>query len=91
MLGNFLYCNPAKLDLGDVALNFLISELAKYGPNVVLIYGGGSEMNAGSIITNPIRTRNLMWAATWALNTLVSRGRSTGWMVHMVSRNSLDA
>ena len=23
-----------------------------------------------------------MWAATWALNTLVSRGKSTDWMVH---------
>ena len=29
---------------------------------------------------------NLMWAATWALNTLVSRGKSTDWMVHMLGQ-----
>lgn len=27
-----------------------------------------------------------MWAATWALNTLVSRGKSTDWMVHMIGQ-----
>ena len=27
-----------------------------------------------------------MWTATWALNTLVSRGKSTDWMVHMLGR-----
>ena len=30
---------------------------------------------------------NLMWAATWALNTLVSRGKSTDWMVHMLGQS----
>lgn len=30
---------------------------------------------------------NLMWSATWALNTLVSRGKSTGWMVHMIGQS----
>ncbi|MGM9992827.1 MAG: iron-containing alcohol dehydrogenase [Candidatus Bruticola sp.] len=25
---------------------------------------------------------NIMWTATWALNTLISRGKSTDWMVH---------
>lgn len=29
---------------------------------------------------------NLMWSATWALNTLVSRGKSTDWMVHMLGQ-----
>ncbi len=29
---------------------------------------------------------NLMWTATWALNTLVSRGKSTDWMVHMIGQ-----
>lgn len=28
-----------------------------------------------------------MWAATWALNTLVSRGKSTDWMVHMLGQS----
>lgn len=28
-----------------------------------------------------------MWAATWALNTLVSRGKSTDWMVHMIGQS----
>lgn len=30
---------------------------------------------------------NLMWAATWALNTLVSRGKPTDWMVHMIGQS----
>ena len=29
---------------------------------------------------------NIMWAATWALNTLVSRGKSTDWEVHMLGQ-----
>ena len=29
---------------------------------------------------------NIMWTATWALNTLISRGKSTDWMVHMVGQ-----
>ena len=29
---------------------------------------------------------NIMWAATWALNTLVSRGKSTDWTVHMLGQ-----
>ena len=28
-----------------------------------------------------------MWAVTWALNTLVSRGKSTDWMVHMIGQS----
>ena len=27
---------------------------------------------------------NIMWAATWALNTLISRGKTTDWMVHQL-------
>lgn len=29
---------------------------------------------------------NIMWCATWALNTLVSRGKTTDWMVHMLGQ-----
>jgi len=29
---------------------------------------------------------NIVWTATWALNTLVSRGKSTDWMVHMLGQ-----
>lgn len=29
---------------------------------------------------------NLMWAATWALNTLIAKGKSTDWMVHMLGQ-----
>lgn len=29
---------------------------------------------------------NIMWTATWALNTLVSRGKSTDWTVHMLGQ-----
>ena len=42
MLGNFSYCNPTKLYFGEDSLNYLNTELPKYGSNVVLIYGGGS-------------------------------------------------
>lgn len=29
---------------------------------------------------------NIMWTATWALNTLVACGKSTDWMVHMIGQ-----
>ena len=29
---------------------------------------------------------NIMWTATWALNTLISRGKETDWMVHMLGQ-----
>lgn len=30
---------------------------------------------------------NIMWTATWALNTLVAMGKSTDWMVHMLGQS----
>lgn len=47
MLGNFSYCNPCKLYFGDKSLDYLNTELPKYGKNVVLIYGGGSIKKNG--------------------------------------------
>lgn len=29
---------------------------------------------------------NLMWSATWALNTFVAQGKTTDWMVHMLGQ-----
>ncbi|MDO4493336.1 MAG: iron-containing alcohol dehydrogenase [Clostridia bacterium] len=29
---------------------------------------------------------NIMWTATWALNTLISRGKTTDWMVHQLGQ-----
>lgn len=29
---------------------------------------------------------NIMWTATWALNTLVAKGKSTDWMIHMLGQ-----
>ena len=29
---------------------------------------------------------NIMWSATWALNTLIAKGKSTDWMVHMLGQ-----
>lgn len=29
---------------------------------------------------------NIMWAATWALNTLIACGKTTDWMVHMLGQ-----
>lgn len=47
MLGNFMYCNPTRLYFGEDALKNLNSELCKYGPRVLLIYGGGSIKKSG--------------------------------------------
>ena len=47
MLGNFVYCNPTKLYFGEDSLQYLNQELPKYGPNVVLVYGGGSIKKNG--------------------------------------------
>ena len=33
--------------------------------------------------TNYEARSNIMWISTWALNTLVAKGKSTDWMVHM--------
>lgn len=30
---------------------------------------------------------NIMWTATWALNTLIQKGKSTDWMVHMLGQS----
>jgi len=30
---------------------------------------------------------NIMWTATWALNTLISKGKTSDWMVHMIGQS----
>ncbi len=30
---------------------------------------------------------NIMWSATWALNTLLDKGKTTDWMVHMIGQS----
>lgn len=30
---------------------------------------------------------NIMWISTWALNTMVAKGKSTDWMVHMIGQS----
>jgi len=30
---------------------------------------------------------NIMWISTWALNTFLSRGKKTDWMVHMIAQS----
>lgn len=47
MLGNFSYHNPTKLYFGEDALSYLKGELANYGKNVLLVYGGGSIKKSG--------------------------------------------
>ncbi len=47
MLGNFTYHNPCAVHFGPDALDCLAPELANYGKNVVLIYGGGSIKKSG--------------------------------------------
>ena len=47
MLGNFSYHNPTKLYFGEDSLSCLKDELAKYGENILLVYGGGSIKKSG--------------------------------------------
>lgn len=47
MLGNFSYSNPTKLYFGEDSLAYLNEELPKYGPRVLLTYGGGSIKKTG--------------------------------------------
>ncbi len=47
MLGNFSYSNPTRLYFGDDSVSFLADELKKYGPKVMLTYGGGSIKKNG--------------------------------------------
>lgn len=47
MLGTFTYHNPTKLHFGSDSLSFLAEELAQFGSNVVLAYGGGSIKRNG--------------------------------------------
>ncbi|MCI5578499.1 MAG: iron-containing alcohol dehydrogenase, partial [Oscillospiraceae bacterium] len=37
--------------------------------------------------TNYEARSNIMWTATWALNTLVEKGKTTDWMVHMIGQS----
>lgn len=47
MLGKFVYANPTKLYFGENSLEYLSGELAHYGKNVMLVYGGGSIKKNG--------------------------------------------
>lgn len=37
--------------------------------------------------TNYEARSNIMWIVTWALNTLVAKGKTTDWMVHMIGQS----
>ena len=47
MRGNFEYYNPTKLIFGENSVNKLKDELANYGTNILLVYGGGSIKKTG--------------------------------------------
>ncbi len=45
--------------------------------------------SANIAIKNPLdyeARSNIMWTATWALNTLIAKGKSEDWMVHMLGQ-----
>lgn len=45
--------------------------------------------SADNAVLNPTdyeARSNIMWTATWALNTVVAKGKSTDWMVHMLGQ-----
>lgn len=46
--------------------------------------------SSGIAIQNPEdyeARSNIMWTATWALNTLLAQGKATDWMVHMLGQS----
>lgn len=46
--------------------------------------------SADIAVQNPLdyeARSNIMWTATWALNTLVAQGKTTDWMVHMLGQS----
>ncbi len=47
MRGNFTYINPTKIYFGPDSILNLNTELAKYGKNVLFVYGGGSIKKNG--------------------------------------------
>ncbi len=47
MLGEITYHNPTALHFGKDSMTALAGELANYGSNVVLVYGGGSIKRTG--------------------------------------------
>ena len=47
MLGSFIYDNPTRIYFGEDSLDHLSEELAKYGPVVQLVFGGGSIRKTG--------------------------------------------
>ena len=47
MQGQFIYHNPTKLIFGRDSMKELVNELALYGKNVTLVYGGGSIKKSG--------------------------------------------
>lgn len=46
-MNSFEFYNPTKIYFGEGAIKNLSKELGKYGPNVLLVYGGGSIKNNG--------------------------------------------
>ena len=46
-----------------------------------------SSANVAAVNSTDYEARsNIMWTATWALNTLIAKGKSTDWMVHMLGQ-----
>ena len=46
-------------------------------------------VSANAAVKNPTdyeARSNIMWTATWALNTLIAKGKSTDWEVHMLGQ-----
>ena len=46
-MNDFTYYNPVRVHFGADAMTYLPEELAKFGKNVLLTYGGGSIKRTG--------------------------------------------
>ena len=51
-----------------------------------MLFRSHSSLIAAKDPQNYEARSNIMWTATWALNTLVACGKSTDWMVHMLGQ-----
>lgn len=71
-------CEQYFSDDGDCASDYLMEGLMR---SIIV--------SSKAAVKNPLdyeARSNLMWDATWALNTLLSRGKKTDWMVHMIGQ-----
>ena len=79
MLGEFMYHNPTTLYFGSQSLENLDRELPLYGPNVLLVYGGGSIKKNGiyDAVLSYLK-RTIRWLRKFPASCRIRRLKSFG-------------